>query len=334
MIDLNKVHELIGGAGRILLTTHENPDGDGLGCLSAMYDYLLSIKKECRILCPSELPTEFEFLVHADAIRQYNPVSDVSWVSRADLVVVFDVGDFNRLRVLGNAIREHSIPTVNIDHHLHVNENLFTYNLVDLQTAATGEILFDFFKPVVGDRLPFAIAEGLYTAVMTDTGSFRYSNTNIRSHEIAVECIRAGVQPHKIYQLVYESRSVGKMKLLGSILNSLKFECNGQLAWFSIDHRMLAEAAASPSDVDGFTDFIRSIKGVEVALMMFQNGSDTCRINFRSKGKYQIHGVATRMGGGGHPFAAGAVINGQLATVVPQVVSATIATINQQDGRE
>ncbi len=333
MTDFATIDRLIDQADNILLTTHENPDGDGLGCLSAMYHYLTDQHKECRIFCPSPLPSEYEFLPYADQIIHYNPDSHRKTVAKSDLVLVFDVGDYSRLRQLGEAVVEDNLTTVNIDHHVQTKTGKFDYDLINLESAATGEILFDYFKPKYDGLLPTEIAVGIYTAVLTDTGSFRYSNTNPRCHEVAIACMQAGIQPHKIYQQVYESNSVPKMKLLGLILNSLQFAGNGELAWFVIDQEMLASAAAAKTDVDGFTDFIRTIRGVEVALMLFQNGSHTCRINFRSKGKYKIHGVAQYFGGGGHPFAAGAVIKRPLDQVSDTVVAETIKAMrDQQDG--
>ncbi len=331
MIDWNLVHNLINTADRIVISTHENPDGDGLGCASAMQYYLKSIGKDSRILSPSALPVDYNFLAEIDSYQQYDPKSHEAWVKGADLALIFDVGDYSRLRALGDLLKAENITMVNIDHHAHTVNGFFTHNLIDLEAAATGEMLYDFFRTVYPDNLPVAIGEGIYTAILTDTGSFRYSNTNVRCHEVAIACIQSGIEPHNIYQQVYESSSITRMRLLGLILNTLQFEREGELAWFKIDRSMLTKSGASVSDVDGFTDFIRTIKGVEVALMLFQNGADTCRINFRSKGRYSIQKTAQNLGGGGHPFAAGAVIPGKLADIAPRVVAATLAAMAEQN---
>jgi len=334
MNDWELLHQLIGEANRILLTTHENPDGDGLGCASAMQHYLLDLKIETRIICATKIPVEYDFLAHAGSVETYDPQLHNAWLATVDLGLVFDIGDFKRLRGIGEQITANRIPTVNIDHHVQIDNGQFTHNLVDLNTSATGEMLFDFFKQVYPDRLPMPVAEGLYTAIVTDTGSFRYSNTNVRSHEVAIECIQVGIQPHKIYQNVYESNSIPRVKLLSMILGNIQFEYGGELAWFQIDQQMLNQCSATNSDVDGFTDYIRTIRGVEVALMLYQNGTNTCRINFRSKGKYNIHSVAQEMGGGGHPFAAGAVVNGTLEAVIPKVLHTTIKTLQAQKDKQ
>ncbi|NQU28594.1 MAG: bifunctional oligoribonuclease/PAP phosphatase NrnA [Candidatus Marinimicrobia bacterium] len=334
MIDWKFVQQMIADADRILLTTHENPDGDGIGCASAMQYYLQDIGKDSRILCTSELPYEYGFFQHAKDYSLYSKTKHAEWIAGADLAIVFDIGDFSRLRGIGEQLKINRIKTLNIDHHIHTTNGNFSYDLIDLKAAATGEMLYDFFKTIYQGLLPLAIAEGIYTAIMTDTGSFRYSNTNQHCHAIAIECINAGIKPHAIYQQIYESSSIARVKLLGAILNNINFDFDGELAWFKIDQAMLDRCSATRSDVDGFTDFIRTIRGVEIALMIFQNGDDSCRINFRSKGKYNIHGVAQEMGGGGHPFAAGAVVAGSLDTVTEKVLQATIKSLNSQNGNK
>ena len=166
-------------------------------------------------------------------------------------------------------------------------------------------MVYDFLKAANVD-LNLAMANGIYTAVMTDTGSFCYSNTNQKCHQIAIECLELGVNTAKIYQRVYESRTPGQVKLLADIINNLDYSNNRELASFTISQEMMNNANANKKDIDGFSDFIRTIRGVEVALMIFENANGTCRINFRSKGKYIINSIAKSLGGGGHKFAAGA----------------------------
>ena len=240
------------------------------------------------------------------------------------------MGAFRRLRGIKDAIDRYDIKTINIDHHPHPDDHPFTINVVDTNAAATGAMVYDYLKEYREKPLSKNICEGIYTAVMTDTGSFRYSNTNTKCHEIAIECLNAGVETSKIYQRIYETKPQSSIRLLARVIENISFENDGELAWFSIDQNMLDAAEASSKDVDGFTDFIRTIKGVEVAVMVFENGRDVCRINFRSQGKYVINDIAKHFGGGGHKFAAGAVIKGNKETIVPQVISQTIASLERQ----
>ena len=168
---------------------------------------------------------------------------------------------------------------------------------------------------------------GIYTATMTDTGCFRYGNTDNKCHQIAIDTLNTGIETHKIYQQIYENSTKSRIKLMGKILSNLNYELKDLLAWFVIDENMMKMANASKSDVDGFTDMVRSIKGVEVALMIFQQNESSCRINFRSKGNYIINDIAKKIGGGGHAFAAGAVVDGALNDVVTKVTEITIQSI-------
>jgi phosphoesterase RecJ-like protein len=329
-MDWKNINKIISASKRILLTTHENPDGDGLGSASAMYYHLREESIDCRIINYSVLPGEYNFLNKDQIFELYNSDKHNEWLRQCDLAIIFDVGDFKRLRKIKDSIEKYNIKTMNIDHHPHPDNHPFTYNIVDIKSAATGSMLFEYFKQYRSRPLTKNICEGIYTAVMTDTGSFRYSNTDKTCHEIAIACLTAGVDTSKIYQNVYESKPQSSVRLLGKIIDNLTFENDGIFAWFMIDKTMLDSAGATPADVDGFTDFVRTIKGVEVSVMIFENGSDTYRINFRSKGKYTVNDVAKSMGGGGHKFAAGAIVQGDKKTIIPQVVKAVKASLKKQ----
>ena len=331
MLDWKSLHKTINGATKILLSTHENPDGDGLGSAQAMFHHLKHIGKDCRLINISELPFEYEFLNSGGIIETYKAETHDDWISSTDLALIFDVGDYQRLRTIGEKLASNNIHVINIDHHPDLRDHRFAENYIDMNAAATGEMVYDFLS-AVDVSLTLPMAEGIYTAVMTDTGSFCYSNTNEKCHQIAIECIATGVNTSKIYQTVYENRSPAQVELLAGILNNIDYDENGELAWFIIDQAMMDKANAVKKDVDGFTDFVRTIRGVEVALMVFENGNETYRINFRSKGKYVINGIAKSMGGGGHKFAAGAITTGTLAEVLPKVLSKTRASLAEQNG--
>jgi|TARA_B110000881_G_scaffold214477_1_gene226969 phosphoesterase RecJ-like protein len=330
MLDWKSLHNTINSSARILLSTHENPDGDGLGSATAVYHYLTKIGKDCRLIIISDLPKEYQFLNLDNIIETYDSNLHDDWISQADLAIIFDVGDFNRLRQVGEKISANSIKAINFDHHPDLKDKRFSDNYIQITAAATGEMVYDFLKSV-NVNLTLAMANGIYTAVMTDTGSFCYSNTNQKCHQIAIECLDVGVNTSQIYQTVYENRTAGQVKLLAGIINNLNFSDNHELAWFSISQKMMKNANAINKDIDGFSDFVRSIQGVEVALMVFENTNGTCRINFRSKGKYIINTIAKSLGGGGHKFAAGAMKNGNLEDVLNDVLTETRIHLSKID---
>ena len=310
MIDWNQINNYISEAKTILLTMHENPDGDGLGSATAMYHYLKEMDKDCRIIQVSQLPFEFYYLNDGDIIETYDLDLHSKWIAEVDLVIIFDVGDFKRIRGIKDQIKQHNIATLNIDHHPHSEDHPFTHNVVDLQAASTGDMVYDYIKTVREGKITKPMAEGIYTAVMTDTGCFRYSNTDSHCHNIAIECIEVGVDTSSIYQPIY-----------------------GEFAWFIIDQKMMDDAKATNADVEGFSDFVRTIRGVEVAMMVLENVDGSCRLNFRSKGKYVINGIASELGGGGHQFAAGAIVDESIGTLLSRAVEKTMSAIMTQAGQ-
>ena len=333
MIDWNQINNYISEAKTILLTMHENPDGDGLGSATAMYHYLKEIDKDCRIIQVSKLPLEYYYLNEGDIIETYDPDRHGKWIAKVDLVIIFDVGDFKRIRGIKDQIEHHNIATLNIDHHPHPEDHPFTHNVVDLQAASTGDMVYDYIKTVRDGNITKTMAEGIYTAVMTDTGCFRYSNTDSHCHNIAIECIEVGVDTTSLYQRIYESSSHARVALLGKILRDIHYELDGEFAWFVIDQKMMDDAKATNADVEGFSDFVRTIRGVEVAMMVLENDDGSCRLNFRSMGKYIINGVASELGGGGHQFAAGAIVNESIETLLSSAVEKIKSAIMTQSGQ-
>lgn len=329
-MDWIKADRVIKKARRIALMTHENPDGDGLGSAAAFHHYLNISGHDSRIIIHGKLPEEYGFLNKNDIFESYSELKHSQWLSGVDLVIVFDIGDKKRLNSIKMEVDRYDLPVMNIDHHPMEDDNVFTWNYVDTDASATGEMIFDYFKAIGFDNFSKEIYEGLYTTVLTDTGSFRYSNTTIKAHEIAIESIRNGVNHTKIYQSIYESKSHQWIRLLGAILSGLKYEMEGKLGWFVIDREILRETGAKYGDIEGYTDFVRTIKGVEVAVMIVENENETCRVNFRSKGSFVVNEVAKKFNGGGHKFAAGAVINGQIKDVSGKVISSMIASMENR----
>ena len=329
MLNWKKLYSKLLEMDKIVLSTHENPDGDGLGSACAMLNIISKMNIECKIISSTNFSKQYNFLNNNDQIEVYDRNVHYDWVSNADGAIIFDVGDYRRLREVGDILNEQNIYTVNIDHHPNLNDERFNDHFVDISAAATGEMVYEFIR---SNNIDFNLemAQGIYTAVMTDTGSFRHSNTNQRCHKIAMECIDLGVDVSKIYQDIYENRSISQVNLLSSIIKDLQFELDGELAWFVISQDLMNNSNATKSDVDGFTDFIRTLEGVEVSLMILESEKSNYRINFRSKGRYVINDVAKILGGGGHKFACGARVDGHLNDVISDIVDKTKQSIISQ----
>ncbi len=328
-VNYSKIEQIISENEKIFISTHINPDGDSLGSAFAMYHYLKKIGKDCRIINHSEVPLVYSFLNEKEIFNEIND-ENIAFIKNADLGIILDIGDFYRLGEVANVIEGTTIETINIDHHPLTENDFFTHNFINLDASSVGEILYSYFSSLGSDIIDKEMMLGIYCAVLTDTGSFRFSNTNQLSHEIAVDAIKMGINISEIYQNIYENSSVSRIKLLGNVIQKLNFDCNGELLWFSLNNDMVKEVDGTNQDFDGFTDFFRGIQGVEIALMLYDLKGKV-RLSFRSKGKYKVNNVAKKMGGGGHPFAAAALVDGEFSDVKSTVLGLLSTYINNYD---
>ena len=321
MIDpaaLQQIQSLIQNGKKFLLTTHVNADGDGIGSEIALLHHLRDLGKEVHIFNHNPTPENLEFLDPRNDLQLFEAQRHSELVREMDAVFILDISDWERLRDLGKLLRTFAVAKVCIDHHP-AEERMGEVDIVLPDASSTGEIIYDLLIKL-GARLQGKMVEALYTAVLTDTGSFRFSNTNSRAHEIAADLISRGVKPHHIYQEVYERQPANKMRLLGQILNNLNFSKDGRLVWFTVTQAILRATGTQPRDTEGFADFPRGIDGVELCLMFLETEKGQTKISFRSKGRVVINGLANRFGGGGHPYASGALVDGPVQEVVPRVV--------------
>jgi len=329
MNNWKKLNQSIKNSDRIVLSTHMNPDGDGLGSAVAMHSYISDLGLDCRIIQISKFPDQYSFLNDSNIVETYDFTVHDSWLAKADLALIFDVGAYNRLGPLGDRLSSNKTKVINIDHHPKLNDERFYEHYINIDAAATGEMVYDFLQENQ-INMNEVIAKGIYTAVMTDTGSFRHNNTNQKSHKIAMDCLAFDIDNSKIYQSIYENKSVAQISLLAKVIDNLRFDLDGKVASFIVSKKMIDNSGIIPGEVDGFTDFVRSIDGVEVAIMICENELEKCRINFRSKGKYVINNIAKEFGGGGHKFAAGATAEGKTDIVLQKILDKTFFEIDQQ----
>ena len=331
MINWNSIYNEIEKADTILLTTHENPDGDGIGSIVAVTQHLTNQKKDFRIILTSKLPEEYIFLDSDNKFEYFDEKQHSEWLKNIDLAILLDIGNYTRTGQMWDYIQQNGTVVVNIDHHPYPNGHPFTINVVDTKVSATGELIYKYLQTIDPKSLTKQSYEAIYIAIMTDTGSFSYSNTTTLCHKIAANAIASGVDTAKLHQKVHGSSSRSRIKLLANVAGNLNFSYGGKIAWFKVTQEMMDKADVVKDDVDGFTDFARAIKGVEVSVMIFENSNDSCRINFRSKGNYVINKIAQHFGGGGHSFAAGAKVSGKISEIAPMVIEKTKAIMMEQE---
>ena len=309
--DWSQVKKIVFNNQSFVLTTHINPDGDGLGSEIALAEYLKSIGKKAIIINKSPIADNYLFLDPSHEIMVYNAAQHQEILEAADAFFILDISDWGRMKEIGVFINSSPKPRVCIDHH-NCPYKFTECDIIDPRVSSTGELVYELLLEL-GAKINKRMAEAIYTCILTDTGSFRFSNTTPRAHQIAAELIKLGINSRQIYQEVYEQNKPSKMKLLGFILQNLQFECNDKLVWFNITQKMLSHSRVNSWDTEGFADFPRSIRGVEVSLMFTELDKNKTKVSFRSKGKIVLNSVAMKLGGGGHEFAAGALLERPLS---------------------
>lgn len=303
-----------------VLTTHINPDGDGLGTECALAYFLQQLGKDVTIFNHSATPSNYQFLNQIFPLQQFNPFQHTELVEKADVIIVIDTNSPERLGSLKSAVLQNTGVKICIDHHLDPEEFADLY-ILDEPSSATGEIVYRLLN-YLNDRQPIdaKIACSLYTAIMTDTGSFRYPKTDPEVHKIVAHLIQAGADPVAIHEAVYEQCTVERLRLLGKALTNIQLAHEGKVAYLVLTKELFAETGAQEADTDFFVPYTLSISGVQVGLM-FSELDDCVKINFRSKGDIWINELAKHFGGNGHKNAAGArVANAQLSELVTQVL--------------
>ncbi len=324
-----EVLRIIDNANSILLTTHFNPDGDALGAEIALEKYLTNRGKNVWIINNSPVTNNYKFLDPENKIIVFDPEKHIRIIEQADVFIIVDISDWERLQELGRFIQKSRSTKICIDHH-HIENHFADIDIICKEASSTGELIFEFLNHA-NHKIDQDIACALYTCILTDTGSFRFSNTTALTHQIASKLRATGVNARKIYQEVYENNSRNKIALMAKALNNLKYECSGKLAWFTITQKMFKETGAEKWDTEGFPEIPRTIEGVEVSLMFTELESDKVKLSFRSKGNIVINEVARKFGGGGHNFAAGAVVLKPLGATTQIVLEELIKVVNSHE---
>ncbi|MBI3579337.1 MAG: bifunctional oligoribonuclease/PAP phosphatase NrnA [Ignavibacteriales bacterium] len=319
MTEFEQCKTIIARARRFVLTTHVNPDADGLGCELAFARYLQRKGKDVHILNHSSTPWNCKFLDPAQQIVQFNAERDAALILNADAIFVLDTNSPDRLQSLKPFVLQSKATKICIDHHL--DKAAFADNyIIDEASAATGEILYRLLRFLDEKTINKEIAGPLYAAIMTDTGSFRFPKTDSELHIIIAHLIEAGADPVEIYQQVYDQSSPNRVRLLGKALSTLEMAHGGRVACITITQEMFKETKTSEEDTDNFVTHTVGIRGVQIGLLVTEL-ADGIKISFRSKGDIPVHKLAQEFGGNGHKNAAGArVQNGTLGEVVQKVL--------------
>jgi bifunctional oligoribonuclease and PAP phosphatase NrnA len=304
---------------RVALTTHINADGDGCGSQVAVAHLLAQRRMQCFIVNPTPWPALFEFLLDGRAAERSK--EGAAALKEADVLLVLDIADVKRLGALTDVVRALAIPKLTIDHHIPSDEPPGAVIVSDTAACATGELIFDLAE-VLDLEITREAARGMYVAMLTDTGSFRFSNTSPRCHAIAAALLARGLDPEELYRRIYASAPLGKLKLLGEALETLEADEEHGVSWISVPADALERFQVSGEDLDGIVEHARSVVGTRMALFFRDLGHGKVKVSFRSTGDVDVNRFARQFGGGGHAKASGALVPGTLDEVRRRVVDA------------
>jgi phosphoesterase RecJ-like protein len=317
---MDKLIQHIKDGRHILIASHAEPDGDSVGSLVALGLALTKLDKKITMYNPSPIPAVYRFLPGAGRI-----VRQIKNVDTYDLALVLDCGDLVRLGETSAEVGK--IPLlINIDHHVS-NTGFGHIQFIDTTACATAEIVYRLINAL---QIPFdkAIATSIYTGILTDTGSFRFSNTNRAAFAISKAMTDAGVEPHNVAQRVFGTYSLGRIKLLNMALNSIEISDNGKLSMMTVTRSMLNTTGTNTEDLDGMINYARRIEDVRVAALIHEikNGAgkftnmNRYHVSLRSDSSVDVAKIAGKFGGGGHSSAAGFQIESTLVALKTKII--------------
>lgn len=315
-INLKQVLSVIQSSKKILITTHINPDGDGIGSVLALGRGLMGLKKKVVMYSPQPVPKMYEFMPDRNLI-----VNELKAGESFDVTFIVDVGEVERA---GDELVQYAGRklTVSLDHHLKGVHNA-DLNFCLPQLASSGEVIYKILKAL---KIKFnrAIATNIYTAIVTDTGSFKYSNTTAETFAVAADLAKHKVDVWQVALNCFETFSVSRMELLKRVMGSMEIHSNKKMAWIVLKRKDFEETGTTSDEAEGFINYPRSIDTVEVAVAFKEQEDGGYRVSLRSKNYVDVASVALKFDGGGHIRASGCRLDGDFIQVKQKMLSAIL----------
>lgn len=310
-------------AERVVITSHIRPDGDAIGSMIGLGLFLRKLGKQVSLISNDPPPMNLEWMNELAEITKFTgALKQLKRVTEADTLIMVDTGVLNRIGDFGAPFKNASGQKLLIDHHPNP-ETWFDLGLVRESAAAVGEMIYDLIEAHDLNLIDEGIAAALYTAIMTDTGSFRFGSTTARIHRIIADLLERGnISPEPIHVATFDTRTLGSLRLASRAIDSIKQVYDGKLAYIVVTTSMMESTGGSSDEIDGLTNYPLSLQGVEAAVLFLET-SKGIKCSFRSKGDIAINGWARKFGGGGHKNAAGAYIKDlPLREVINEVIAA------------
>lgn len=304
--------DIIKSSGKILLLSHMNPDGDTLGSMCALYSMIYKrFKKKADMNVVSNVPFNYKFMPNINLAQRYYDKSLVY-----DLVITLDVAAIDRV-MDSKIFFDKAKCTINIDHHK-TNPGFGDYQIIEPEASSCGEVLYNYFK--VNDwELTEDAAICLYTAIMTDTGNFRFENTSANVFRAAADLVEAGANPNYIYKQCYETKTKNFVMFQNYCVNKAVFLKDNKIAYTTVYKKDLEKFSAGDDYTDGIAETLRAIDSTEVSFVVKEVDTKLTKVSMRSK-KADVAEVCSKFGGGGHTFAAGCTIKANIEDSVKKLL--------------
>ena len=315
---MKDIKDLLLDKSKILITTHVNPDGDAIGSSLGLYNFLIKLGHEVIVVVPNDYPDYLKWMKSDKKILNFSDNTDKVQKLINDIQIIFclDFNNLSRINELGKLIEKSNAKKVLIDHHLNPDD-FYDFKYHDVNASATAELVYDLISYIDDDLIDKDISDCIYTGILTDTGSFRFSSTTSKVHRIIAKLLDEGVKSEKIGKKIYESNSFDKLKLLGySLSEKLEIICNGKVAYVVLTRKDLLNHNYRKGDTEGIVNYALSILGVNMAVLIIET-KDRIKFSFRSSGNFSVNKFANKyFRGGGHKNAAGGSIEDKLSVAL------------------
>lgn len=317
MNNFNEITKLLEKNNSFLITSHKNIDGDAIGSELALYFILKKLNKKPIILNQDRLPRIYNFLPDSDKVHclEDNYIN----IKNIDVGIIVDCSNFERIEETYKIFKNIK-NIINIDHH-NSNKKFGKLNYIDSSASSVGEIIYDLIKFINLDLLDEKISTCLYTAIITDTGSFRYSNVSSKTFSVVSDLASQGIKPNLIADNIYNRNTYSGLKLLGKALLTLEVDESNYVSWLTITRDMLNNTEANDEEVEGIIDVARTLENTEVSILFRETKDNKIKVSFRSKGDFNVNKFAGKFNGGGHPNSSGCVCSGKIAEVKEKILS-------------
>ena len=314
---MQELKNLLSAKQNVVITTHVNPDGDAIGSSVALLNFLIKMGHDVSVIVPNDYPDFLKWMKNDELIINYSNSKNESQdkIKNASLIFCLDFNNLNRINDLGDYISESNAKKVLIDHHLDPSD-FYDYKIHDVKASATAELVYNFLIELDSNAVDKDISEALYTGILTDTGSFKFSMSP-KVHKIVSDLMIRGVDIGFINNKIYDSNSLDKLKLIGYALSEkLEVISNGNAAYIVLSRKDLKDHNFKKGDTEGLVNYALSISNVNMAVLIIET-KERIKFSFRSIGQFSVNEFAKKyFNGGGHKNAAGGSLEDKLSVAL------------------